>query len=98
LTFFLAWIPVVNVAAFFLTCVLICFQYTSYPQTRRGVGIKDGVRFLFQYFYSCLGFGMVLIALFSVPFFSCFMLPLAVVGGTLLVARAQKIPELPLLR
>ncbi len=93
----LSWIPFVNIAAFALAFMLVAFQYISYPQTRRGLGLGQGLKFLWRHPWACLGFGGALTLCFTVPLLSSFVLPLAVVGGTLLVARGQDIPrEFPL--
>jgi CysZ protein len=84
-----SWIPVVNFFAFALTFLLVTFQYVSYPQTRRGQGIREGLWFLWQHMYACLGFGAVLSAMFALPFVSFLVIPLAVVGGTLLFEASQ---------
>jgi uncharacterized protein involved in cysteine biosynthesis len=85
----LSWVPALSILVFVLTFLLISFQYISYPQVRRGVGIEGGVRFLLRHFPACLGFGAATAALFAIPLVSCFCLPLAVVGGTLLVAHTE---------
>lgn len=87
-----SWIPVVNFLALVISFLLVCFQFISYPQSRRGLGVAAGVKFIFRFFYSCLGFGAVITLLFALPLVSCFFLPIAVVGGTLLVARATGAP------
>lgn len=83
-----SWIPVLNLMAFILMFLLVCFQFVTYPQTRRGVGIRGGLGFLWRHFYACLGFGVTTSFLLSIPLLACFALPIAVIGGTLLVARA----------
>jgi uncharacterized protein involved in cysteine biosynthesis len=83
-----SWIPIVNLLSFTLVFLLVCFQYISYPQTRRDVPLRDGFNFLRQYFFACLGFGISITFLFAIPFVSSFVLPLAVVSGTLLVGKA----------
>ncbi len=83
------WVPIINIFAFILVFLLVTFQYISYPQTRRSIGLRRGAKFLWHYSYACAGFGAILSFLFAIPFLSSFVLPLAVVGGTLLVARAQ---------
>ncbi len=88
------WVPVVNVFAFILAFLLVTFQYISYPQTRRSIGLREGAKFLWHHIYACTGFGAILSFLFAIPFLSCFVLPIAVVGGTLLVARAPGTSEL----
>jgi CysZ protein len=85
----LSWIPFVNVVAFALAFMLVSFQYISYPQTRRGHGLGYGLKFLVHHPWASLGFGAALTFFFAIPLLSSLMLPLAVVGGTLLVARAQ---------
>jgi CysZ protein len=84
-----SWVPVINVAAVVLTCLLVTFQYVSYPPTRRGQGIGYGAAFLGRHLYACVGFGAATMVLFSIPFVSVLALPVAVVGGTLLAGRAQ---------
>ncbi len=85
-----SWVPGLNIVAFVISFLLVTFQYSSYPQTRRGIGLKTGAKFLWEHIFACAGFGGVLTSLFSIPFLSSFVLPIAVVGGTLLVARAQR--------
>ncbi len=90
----LSWVPVVGILAFCLAFLLMAFQYISYPQTRRGQGIRAGLWFLWKHSYACLGFGAALSVLFAIPIVSSLSIPLAVVGGTLLVARANGEPRL----
>ena len=88
------WVPIINILAFILAFLLVTFQYISYPQTRRSIGLRQGAKFLWHHIYACTGFGVILSFLFAIPFLSSFVLPLAVVGGTLLVARAQGTSQL----
>ena len=83
-----AWVPILNIVAFLIAFLLVTFQYTSYPQTRRAIGLKMGARFLWDHIFACAGFGATLTFLFAIPFLASIILPIAVVGGTLLVARA----------
>lgn len=84
LAFLLSWVPVLNFVAFGLTFVLLAFQYLSYPQTRRGLGLRASLQFVGRFWPAVLGFGAAQMFLFSVPFLSALFLPLAVVGGTVL--------------
>jgi uncharacterized protein involved in cysteine biosynthesis len=93
-----AWIPVVNLLSFALAFLLVCFQYLSYPQTRRAVGLRDGVEFLWRHRWACTGFGATISLLFALPVVSSLVLPIAVVGGTLLAARCPGGGGLPPLR
>ena len=83
------WVPILNLIAFIIAFLLVTFQYISYPQTRRAIGLKMGARFLWDHIFACTGFGATLTFLFAIPFFASLILPIAVVGGTLLVARAS---------
>lgn len=94
----LSWVPIVNLVAFVITFLLVTFQFTSYPQTRRGIGLREGIRFLLTHPFACAGFGGSLTILFAIPLVSVVFLPAAVVGGTLLVARAQPSRDFPRLR
>jgi len=89
LAILLSWVPILNLFVFVLTFLLITFQYISYPQTRRGIRFWPSARFLWRHLYACTGFGFIITLMFAVPFLSSFFLPLAVVGGTLLFARAE---------
>jgi CysZ protein len=91
---FCSWIPVLNVVALAMSFLILAFQFISYPQTRRGQTIGYALNFLSRHFFSCFGFGAAILFLFSIPFLSIFSLPLAVVGGTLLVGRANSDPHL----
>ena len=88
------WVPIVNIFAFILAFLLVTFQYISYPQTRRSIGLREGAKFLWHHIYACTGFGAIFTFLFAIPFLSSFVLPIAVVGGTLLAARAPGTSEL----
>lgn len=83
------WIPGLNLVPFAAAFWLIAFQFLSYPQTRRGEGLRSSVRFLSRHAFSTFGFGAALGLLFAIPYVASFTLPLAVVGGTLLYARSR---------
>ena len=89
LAFAISWIPLINLGALFMIAMLITFQYLSYPQTRRGMGVGASIGFLFKHLPTCLGFGVAFSFLLSIPLLSAFFMPLAVVGGTLIFARCQ---------
>lgn len=98
LALLVSWIPLLNFFSLVMTFFLVAFGMISYPQTRRGLGMVDGLRFLLRRKWASLGFGAVLTMLLSIPVISILALPLGVVGGTLLFARAQENGELPELR
>lgn len=89
LAFLFSWVPILNVIALLITFGLVAFQYLSYPQTRRRMGVGESMRFILRYPFASVGFGSVISVLFAVPLFSVLILPVAVVGGTLLFARAS---------
>lgn len=89
LAFAVSWIPVLNIAAFVASQLLITFQYISYPQTRRRMGFRTSARWVLGAFPECFGFGLVHFALFLIPGVSALVLPLAVIGGTILFARVE---------
>ncbi|MGK5086085.1 EI24 domain-containing protein [Bdellovibrionota bacterium FG-2] len=90
LALLLSWLPLVNLGVFAFALILVAFQFLSFPQTRRGMGVRASLTFLWRYLYACLGFGAAIAFLFAIPGVSIFALPLAVVGGTLLFARAEE--------
>jgi CysZ protein len=83
----LSWVPILNLFGFTLAALAIAFQYITYPQTRRGHGLRKSLGFITKNLASCFGFGLSYGFLFSIPVFSAFVIPLAVVGGTLLFGR-----------
>lgn len=89
-----SWIPLLNLIAMAAAFLLMTFQYISYPQTRRGLSIGQGALFIWRHLYASLGFGAILSILFAIPLLSILIMPLAVVGGTLLVARTEGAPRL----
>jgi uncharacterized protein involved in cysteine biosynthesis len=86
----LSWIPVLNLAALGITAFLLAFQFVSYPQTRRGQGLRAAFRFLSGNPGLSLGFGLAVLGLFAIPFLSFLFIAPAVVGGTLLYARGRQ--------
>lgn len=88
LALIVSWVPVVGFFGFLLALLLVTFQFVSYPQTRRGLPLLQGLGFLKNYFCASLGFGLATSLSFSIPFISMLALPVAVVGGTLLFAKS----------
>ncbi len=85
-----SWIPLINILALIATFLIISFQFLSYPQTRRGQGVREGALFIVRNFFACVGFGASVSLLFAIPILSSLSLPLAVVGGTLLFAKSSR--------
>ncbi len=78
----LSWVPLVNLLVGVVGSLLVTFQYISYPQTRRQIGVKEGLKFLVTHFAECVSFGFSVTLLLGVPILGFVAIPLAVVGGT----------------
>ena len=88
-----ATVPVLGLISPVLLALGLSFQFLSYPQTRREEGVARSLFFVLRNFPESLGFGLVCLLGFGVPFFSAFLFPMAVVGGTLLDCQCRK-PDL----
>lgn len=85
----ISWVPILNIVGFWTAILLLAFQYLTYPQTRRGISMQQGFGFMWAHLWTVTGFGLVLTGLLALPFISILFIPCAVVGGTLLFARAE---------
>jgi len=85
----LSAVPLLGVIGVGVLALGLAFQFLSYPQTRREMGLVASMGYLLRELPACLGFGLVLLAGFAIPFFSAFLFPLAVIGGTLLFGRLE---------
>ncbi len=85
----LSAVPVLGILGACLLALGLSFQFLSYPQTRRAMGLGASITYLVRELPACLGFGLVLLAGFAIPFFSAFIFPLAVIGGTQLFGRLE---------
>jgi CysZ protein len=95
-TFLTSFVPVLNLVSATIAVLLLTFNYLTYPQTRRGESLMDGLRLIAKNFAPCLGFGLVHVFLFSIPVISVLCLPLAVIGGVGLYARLSARKAQPL--
>lgn len=80
-------IPGANILFFLGLGLLNTFTFVTYPQSRRQLGVRDSLGWVFQNLGLSLGFGLVISGLFLVPVLNILVLPIAVVGGTLLYFR-----------
>lgn len=87
--FLLSLVPIIQFVAIPILFALISLQYLSFPQTRRGQGFRESLRFVIHYPFPTLAFGFVSSFFFSIPIVSGFYLPVAVVGGTILFGYGQ---------
>jgi uncharacterized protein involved in cysteine biosynthesis len=90
----LSSIPLLGVLGPAVIALGIAFQFLGYPQTRRNEGVTVSLLFVIRNLPLCLGFGLILLPGFAVPFLSAFLFPIAVIGGTLLYG-AGKSRQLP---
>lgn len=84
----LAMIPGGQLIAFPVLWLIFTFNMLAYPMSRRGENLGAGVAFVKAHLGASFGLGLVCSLLAAFPFISYLMPPLAVVGGTLLYARA----------
>ncbi len=80
----LAWVPIFNIFAAFTAWIFMSFQYVSYAQTRRFIGLREGFKQLFSIFPITIGFGFIITLGYSIPLLGIFVHPVALVGGTYL--------------
>ncbi|MBU6154016.1 MAG: EI24 domain-containing protein [Bdellovibrionales bacterium] len=59
------------------------FTFLSYPLSRRTIGLRGSLGWIANNFYRSLGFGLITLALFSIPVINLFALPVSVIAGTL---------------
>lgn len=85
----LSTLPVLGFFSPWLLAFALVFQFVSYPQTRRGEALLESCIFLTKNIAMTLGFGLILLFGFSIPFFSALLLPIAVVAGTLFYAKGR---------
>ncbi len=92
----LSLVPVINIAAVGVGWFMLAFQYVSYPQTRRHIGLWMGLRQLALRAPAAVGFGAMCSLMLSIPIVAICIPPLAVIGGTMLFARLPHCDPPPL--
>jgi CysZ protein len=73
-------VPGLNVLAAFISAFLIGWDFYDYPLARRGLKLNERLAFMRPDVFRITGLGMWLI----IPFIQVLLLPLAVVGGSML--------------
>ncbi|MBI4042479.1 MAG: EI24 domain-containing protein [Deltaproteobacteria bacterium] len=81
---FLNMIPFLGLVSSLLMTLLIAFEYLDYNFSREGWLIRDRITFILRHFPEAFGFGLSVGLGMVVPILNFFVLPLAVMGGTLL--------------
>lgn len=84
------WIPGIQILAFLVNSGLMAFQFLSYPQTRRGLGLRESFQALQENPILYLSFGIFISILYLIPYLSSFLTPIAVIAGTILYAKVGK--------
>jgi CysZ protein len=86
--FFLAMLPIltafVTPVAFFYSILVVAIDFVDYPLARRQMSLKEKKKYVIEQLPELLGFGSGTFVLFLIPFLGLFVLPIAVVAGTLL--------------
>jgi len=82
-------LPLLGVLGPAVIALGIAFQFLGYPQTRRDEGVARSLLAVLRHLPLCMGFGLILLPGFAVPFLSAFLFPIAVIGGTLLYGAAR---------
>jgi CysZ protein len=82
-----------------VTAMALAWNLFDYPLTLRGVAAGERLGFVKSHAIPLLGFALAFTALFSIPCFGVFMLPIGVVGATrllytLLEANPGELPQL----
>lgn len=85
----LSTLPLIGVLGAVILALGLAYNFMGYPQTRRGLGVTASLQYLIRELPACLGFGLVLLFGFAIPYFSAFVFPIAVIGGTLLFGRIE---------
>lgn len=79
-------IPGVNLFSIFASAFLLGWDFCDYPLARRGWKFRRRLEFVIRDFWAVMGFGLWLM----IPFVQVFLIPFAIVGGTLLNLRSQQ--------
>lgn len=87
-------LPFINVVSPFLliiySIVVMSIDFVDYPLARRLFTVKQKIDFFKTHSFEMLGFGTAIFLLFLIPFMQLFILPVAVISGTLLFIDLNK--------
>jgi CysZ protein len=90
--FLLAWIPVVHFLVPFCTAFFLAWDAYDLPLARRGYSLRERLRFIRRHFLPIAGLSLW----FLIPGAAIFLMPLAIVGGSLLAVEGLEKPDAPL--
>lgn len=95
--FFLSLIPVINVfiapISVAYSVLALSIDFVDYPLARRLMRLREKKQFVIGNMPELLGFGSGTFVLFLIPFLGLFILPIAVIGGTMLFIDTEKDDE-----
>ncbi|MBI2027329.1 MAG: EI24 domain-containing protein [Deltaproteobacteria bacterium] len=72
-----------------VTIIFIAFEYVDYSMGRRHLSLSQKCRWIQSHFSLCLGFGCATFVLFFIPLINFTIIPVAVVGATLLYVEKE---------
>lgn len=73
-----------------ITWLFLAYDYFDHPMGRRRVVFADKMKFVYKNFSSSLGFGAAAFLFLYVPFLNLILIPLNVIGGTILFFEVEK--------
>ena len=73
-----------------ITWIFLAYDYFDHPLGRRRIPFADKMRFVYKNLSSSLGFGAAAFLFLYVPFLNLILIPLNVIGGTMLFFEIQK--------
>lgn len=76
-------LPVLGLLSFVGMAFVQAFTFLSYPQSRRRMGLKHSVLWMFAHPARSLGLGLASLILYNIPVLNLFALPICVMAGTL---------------
>jgi CysZ protein len=81
--FLIGLIPGIGLISIPGLAMIQAFTFLSYPLSRREIGLGGSLHWIRKNFFRSLGFGLITLALFSIPVINLFALPISVIAGTL---------------
>jgi len=83
-------IPGVQLVAAALSMLIAAFDFSDYALEAKGIALTSRFKFLKANFYEFAGFSVFVGMIFFIPIVNVFLLPLAVLGGSVLVHECSK--------
>jgi uncharacterized protein involved in cysteine biosynthesis len=73
-----------------ITWLFLAYDYFDHPLGRRRIIFADKMKFVYKNLSSSLGFGAAAFLFLYVPFLNLILIPLNVIGGTILFFEMEK--------